>query len=216
RYAGWTGTAPGTSSPYAIQPHTFAPFFTAKEKGKGTGLGLSTVYGIVKQSGGFIWVYSEPGQGSTFKVYLPRVEAPAERPPSRREVAANGGNETILLVEDEPAVRDLAQRILRRKGYRVVAAQNGREALDLVERHADAIDLLVTDLVMPQMDGRELAQRLAARRPGLRVLFMSGYTGDTIAQRGVLDPDVAFIEKPFSPEGLAHKVREILDARVTA
>jgi len=216
RYVRLTVTDTGTGIPYAIQPHIFEPFFTAKEKGKGTGLGLSTVYGIVKQSGGFIWVYSEPGQGSTFKVYLPRVEAPAERPPSRREVAANAGNETILLVEDEPAVRDLAQRILRRKGYRVVAAQNGREALDLVERHADAIDLLVTDLVMPQMDGRELAQRLAARRPGLRVLFMSGYTGDTIAQRGVLDPDVAFIEKPFSPEGLAHKVREILDARVTA
>ena len=216
RYVRLTVSDTGIGIPHAIQPHIFEPFFTTKEKGKGTGLGLSTVYGIVKQSGGFIWVYSEPGQGATFKIYLPRVDAPAEPAPSPQpEVAASSGAETILLVEDEPAVRDLAQRILRRKGYRVVAATNGREALDLVERHEGPIDLLVTDLVMPQMDGRELAQRLAALRPGLRVLFMSGYTGDTIAQRGVLDPDVAFIEKPFSPDGLARKVREILDSRVT-
>jgi len=216
RYVRLTVSDTGTGIPHAIQPHIFEPFFTTKEKGKGTGLGLSTVYGIVKQSGGFIWVYSEPGQGSTFKIYLPRVEAPAEQAPPPPEVAASAGNETILLVEDEPAVRDLAQRILRRKGYRVVTAPNGQEALDFVKRHSGPLDLLVTDLVMPQMDGRELAQRLAALRPGLRVLFMSGYTGDTIAQRGVLDPDVAFIEKPFGPEGLARKVREILDAPVMA
>jgi len=216
RYVRLTVTDTGTGIPRAIQPHIFEPFFTTKEKGKGTGLGLSTVYGIIKQSGGFIWVYSEPGQGTAFKVYLPRVEAPVERAPAPRDVAASAGNETILLVEDEPAVRDLAQRILVRKGYRVIAAQNGSEALALAARQAGALDLLVTDLVMPQMDGRELAQQLAALRPGLRVLFMSGYTGDTIAQRGVLDPDVAFIEKPFSPEGLARKVREMLDARVTA
>jgi len=215
RYVRLTVSDTGTGIPHHIQPHIFEPFFTTKEKGKGTGLGLSTVYGIVKQSGGFIWVYSEPGQGATFKIYLPRVDAPAEQTPAPQpEVAAHAGEETILLVEDEPAVRDLAQRILRRKGYRVIVASNGREALDLVERQEGPIDLLVTDLIMPQMDGRELAQRLAALRPGLPVLFMSGYTGDTIAQRGVLDPDVAFIEKPFSPEGLARKVREILDARV--
>src|SRR5690606_6738766 len=215
RYVRLTVSDTGTGIPHHIQPHIFEPFFTTKEKGKGTGLGLSTVYGIVKQSGGFIWVYSEPGQGATFKIYLPRVDAPAEQTPAPQpEVAAHAGEETILLVEDEPAVRDLAQRILRRKGYRVIVASNGREALDLVERQEGPIGLLVTDLIMPQMDGRELAQRLAALRPGLPVLFMSGYTGDTIAQRGVLDPDVAFIEKPFSPEGLARKVREILDARV--
>ncbi|HEX7089334.1 MAG TPA: PAS domain S-box protein [Longimicrobiales bacterium] len=213
RYVRLSVSDTGTGIPEEIKPHIFEPFFTTKPKGKGTGLGLSTVYGIVKQSGGFIWVYSEPGQGTTFKIYLPRVDAAPEPGVVAQEVAALSGDETILLVEDEAAVRTLARQILERKGYRVITAQHGGEALRVARECADPVDLLLTDLVMPHMDGRELAQQLTAIWPGLRVLFMSGYTGDTIVRRGLFDPDVAFLEKPFTPAALARKVRELLDGR---
>jgi len=193
----------------------FEPFFTTKESGKGTGLGLSTVYGIVKQSGGYIWVYSEPDKGTTFKVYLPRVAGEAESKPSVVEVAGAGrGSETILLVEDEEAVRDLASRILSAKGYAVVAAKSTKEAEQFSETHAGDIHLVLTDMVMPGTSGRELAKRIAARHPRTRILFMSGYTDNVLAQGGVLEAGLSFLQKPFTPGALVQKVREVLDSPV--
>ncbi len=196
-----------------LQSRIFEPFFTTKEKGKGTGLGLATVYGIVQQSGGSISVYSEPGEGTTFKVFLPRVgepasvcEAPAEKSNELR------GSETVLLVEDEEAVRNMASEILHSNGYHVLGAGNGHEALKVSEQHAGAIQLMVTDVVMPQLGGRELAEKLASKRPEMRVLYMSGYTDDAIVHHGVLDGRAAFLEKPFTPDALALKIREVLSA----
>jgi hypothetical protein len=190
----------------------FEPFFTTKEMGKGTGLGLSTVYGIVKQSGGYIWVYSELGRGTTFKVYLPQVEAAATVDlPATAPEAAPRGSETVLLVEDEPALRAVARRVLQRQGYAVLEAAHGDAALALVATHQGPLDLLVTDVVMPGLSGRDLADRLTAARPDLRVLFVSGYSGEALAHHGILDPDLAYLEKPFSPDALAIKVREVLD-----
>jgi CheY-like chemotaxis protein len=192
--------------------HIFDPFFTTKEKGKGTGLGLATVYGIVKQSGGYIWAYSEPGQGSTFKVYLPRVQPPAatDRPPRPRSTVTTG-TETVLLVEDEEAVRRLAERILRQAGYQVLAAADGPEALRRCETHPEPIALLLTDVVMPGMSGQELAAQLTRRCPQLRVLYVSGYTDDAIVHHGRLDPEARFLGKPFTVDELLRKVREALD-----
>jgi PAS domain S-box-containing protein len=193
----------------------FEPFFTTKESGKGTGLGLSTVYGIVKQSGGYIWVYSEPNKGTTFKVYLPRVAAEVECKPSVVEVPGAGrGSETILLVEDEEAVRDLASRILSAKGYSVVAARNTKEAEQFSEKHAGDIHLVLTDIIMPGTSGRELARRISARRPRTRILFMSGYTDNVLAEGGVLEAGLSFLQKPFTPGALLQKVREVLDSPV--
>lgn len=195
--------------------HIFDPFFTTKEVGKGTGLGLSTVYGIVKQSGGNIWVYSELGQGTTFKVYLPCVGKPVEEP----ELLINrhafpGGNETVLLVEDEEMVREMAKEILEESGYQVLEAKHGHEALLIAEQHLGHIHLMLSDVVMPQMSGRELAERFAPLRKDMKVLYMSGYTDDAIVHHGVLDEGTAFIEKPFTPNALAHKVRETLNLAV--
>jgi CheY-like chemotaxis protein len=190
----------------------FEPFFTTKELGKGTGLGLSTVYGIVKQSGGYIWVYSELGCGTTFKVYLPQVEAAATVDlPAPAPQAAPRGSETVLVVEDEPALRAVARRVLQRQGYAVLEAADGDAALALVATHQGPLDLLVTDVVMPGLSGRDLADRLTAARPDLRVLFVSGYSGEALAHHGILDPDLAYLEKPFNPDALAMKVREVLD-----
>ena len=194
-----------------IQSRIFEPFFTTKEMGKGTGLGLSIVFGIVHQCGGNVWVYSEPGVGTTFKVYLPRVDAELEVLKSQSIPASLRGTETILVVEDEEQVRTIVLSILRRQGYRLIAARNAGEALLLCEAHPHTIDLLLTDVVMPQMSGPELAKRLTATRPGMKVLCMSGYTDDSIVRHGVLQTGMAFVQKPITPATLATKVREILD-----
>jgi PAS domain S-box-containing protein len=188
----------------------FEPFFTTKEVGKGTGLGLSMVYGIVKQSGGYIWVYSEMGLGTTFKIYLPVTEAPVQSLEPRAVASAPTGTETILLVEDEDGVRELLEEILTSQGYRVLAASRGVEALQISEFVDEDIQVLVTDVVMPHMSGHELAMRLRARRPSLRVLYLSGYTDEAIAHRGIVDVDAAFLQKPFTRAALARKVREVL------
>ncbi len=195
----------------------FEPFFTTKEQGKGTGLGLATVYGIIQQSGGHIWVYSEIGHGTTFKVYLPETEAakPAHVADREHAVARESGWETVLLVEDENAVRALAREVLRRHGYVVLEARHGVDALRLAERHPDDIHLMVTDVVMPHMGGRELAERLAAVRPKMKVLFMSGYTDSAVMHRH-LTPGSAFLQKPFTPETFARKVRSVLDEEPSA
>ncbi|HME95468.1 MAG TPA: ATP-binding protein, partial [Methylomirabilota bacterium] len=208
--------------------HLFEPFFTTKVQGKGTGLGLSTVYGTVQQSGGHISVESEPGHGSTFQIYLPRVAAPVVIPPDLRPPAgparpaaagdatlAPGHGETILLVEDAQRVRAVVREILEMSGYTVLEARHGVEALELSTRHAGTIHLLLTDVVMPQMSGRELSQRLATLRPDLKVLYMSGYTDDAIVRHGVLAAGIAFLSKPFTPDALALKVREVLDGAAT-
>jgi signal transduction histidine kinase/CheY-like chemotaxis protein len=194
-----------------VQSRLFEPFFTTKPVGKGTGLGLSTVFGIVKQSGGNIWVYSEPGMGTTFKIYLPRADK-ALVPHIELVPKALSGTETILLTEDQEAVRDVARQILGRFGYHVLVATDAKHALYLAEHHPEAIDLLVTDVVMPQMNGRELAQRVGAARPGIKVLFMSGYTDNSIVEHALLDSPMAYIQKPLVPEAFAQKVRATLDA----
>ncbi len=198
----------------ATKASVFEPFFTTKEKGKGTGLGLSTVYGIVKQSGGNIWVYSEPGQGATFKIYLPREASDSSTPPAKKS-AAKGvpGTETILVVEDEESVRRLVAEVLTSVGYTVFVCAGGREAIARCDERQGPIDLLLTDVVMPQMSGRQLAELLAPIRPETKVLYMSGYTDNAIVHHGVLDHGTNFISKPFTVAALTHKVREVLDAR---
>ena len=193
--------------------HIFEPFYTTKESGRGTGLGLSTVYGIVKQSGGYIWVYSEIGKGTTFKVYLPRVSdsIPASQVPETHAPTAHKGHETILLVEDEPAVRQLARMVLSKLGYTVLEALSPEDAERLAGNDGAEIHLLLTDVVMPGMSGHELAKRLTARCPQLRVLYMSGYTYNVIAQDGTLEEGISFLQKPFTPQVLTEKVREALD-----
>jgi PAS domain S-box-containing protein len=210
-YALLSITDTGAGMTQEVMQHIFEPFFTTKGMGVGTGLGLSTVYGIVKQAGGWIWVYSEPGKGSTFKVYLPRAGGTPEPFPAPVSAAETlRGTETVLVVEDQAEVRKLTLAMLESQGYRLLEAANGSEALSLCERHPGPIHLLITDVVMPGMTGKELATLLLALRPSLKTLYTSGYTADAIVHQGMLDPGVAYLPKPFSPAQLAAKVREVL------
>jgi two-component system cell cycle sensor histidine kinase/response regulator CckA len=200
----------------ATQARIFEPFFTTKDKGKGTGLGLSTVFGIVQQSGGSIWLYSEPDKGTTFKVFLPSVNLPTDSTrPAALPVSA-GGHETILLVEDDEALRLVTSGILRRLGYEVVEACNAGEALLQSEKLASPIDLMLTDVIMPRLSGPELAKRLALSRPDMKVLYMSGYTDDSVVRHGVLEATMSFLQKPLTLSSLTAKVREVLDAPSTS
>jgi two-component system, cell cycle sensor histidine kinase and response regulator CckA len=203
----------GTGMDREIQSHLFEPFFTTKEVGKGTGLGLATVYGMVKQNGGFINCYSEPGRGTTFKIYIPRVGEEDEIAEEPKEPPVAYGAGRILLVEDDEMVREITKDILEEIGYTVLAANNPQEAVALCENRDTAIDLLLTDVVMPEMSGKELGNRIAAIRPGIKVLFMSGYTSNVIAHRGVLEKGVHFIQKPFRIKDLARKIHELIGER---
>ncbi|MFH1981850.1 MAG: PAS domain S-box protein [Pseudomonadota bacterium] len=190
----------------------FDPFFTTKALGKGTGLGLATVYGIAKQNDGFINVYSEPGEGTTFRLYLPVVDAPKELPDAGRAFEASGGTGTVLMVEDDAAILELGQAILEQLGYTVLTAGTPEQAIELARVHGGGIDLLITDVVMPQMDGRELVRRIEEMTPGLKCLYISGYTANVIAHHGVLDPGVNFLQKPFSIHDIAVKIREVIES----
>jgi CheY-like chemotaxis protein len=194
------------------QSRLFEPFFSTKDRPAGAGLGLATVYGIVNQSGGQIFCASEPGQGATFAVYLPRVDVShPSAGPREHDPEPIRGSETILLVEDESAVRDLTRRCLEASGYRVLQAGSAEEALDAVSRHAGSLDLLLTDVIMPGASGPELSRRLLSDRPELRILYVSGYTDETIASQRLLADGASFLQKPFTPEALARKVRDVLD-----
>jgi CheY-like chemotaxis protein len=197
----------------ATQQRIFEPFFTTKPPGEGTGLGLATVYGVVKESGGYIWVYSEPGRGTTFKVYLPRVdEQPEAVVADAVPTPVQSGHETVLLVEDTESLREVIREVLEAQGYTLLQASHGEEALTLAREHTRPIHLLLTDLVMPKLGGADLARQLASLRPEMRVLYMSGYTDGAISRQGVLQAGSALLEKPFTTERLARAVREALDA----
>jgi len=196
------------------QEHIFEPFFTTKAPGEGTGLGLATVYGVVKQSGGNVWVYSEPGRGTTFKIYLPRVDGEASAGEAAREPAASArGHETVLVVEDTADLRETIREVLEERGYRVLAAADGEKALALVAERTGPIELLLTDVVMPKLGGAELARRVAELRPEIRVLYMSGYSNGAVSRQGALAPGVTLLEKPFTGDALARAVREAIDRK---
>jgi PAS domain S-box-containing protein len=202
----------GTGMDAATKARIFEPFFTTKAQGRGTGLGLATVYGVVKQSGGYVWVYSELGHGTTFKVYLPMVQAPVEKTAPEKTVQGHEpGTETILFVEDEQSVRELVSEYLAARGYQVLETADGQQALEIAAAHAGKIQLLITDVVMPRLSGRELAARLTAARPDLKVLYISGYTDDSVFRHGVLQGGMDFLQKPFNLKALAAKIREVLE-----
>src|SRR5256714_2854381 len=213
RFAMLAVTDTGCGMDEATKARIFEPFFTTKEPGKGTGLGLATVYGIVQQAGGFIWVYSEPGQGTSFKIYLPEVDATVERTTAAPAGPAPRGTETVLLVEDAAAVRAVTKQVLERQGYTVLETPDGEAALRLAQRHRGPIHLLLTDVVMPRVTGRELAERLAHVRPGGKVLYTSGDTRDSVGRAPVLGAGAGGPPKPAFPESLARKVRDVLDGR---
>lgn len=198
----------GVGMSEVVRTHLFEPFFTTKRKGEGTGLGLSTVYGVIRQSGGDMEVESAPGRGTIFRIYLPQVDI---APKDKDNSAPPRGNETILFVDDEDVLRRLGARALAASGYTVLVAANGMEARKVIERHGKPVDLVVTDVVMPGMSGREIAREISGKRMSGRTLYVSGYTDDAIVRHGVLEPGLAFLSKPFSPEVLLRKVREVLD-----
>jgi nitrogen-specific signal transduction histidine kinase len=201
----------GTGMTPEVRDRVFEPFFTTKGKGKGTGLGLSTVYGIVKQSNGNIWVYSEPGKGTAFKIFLPRVDEPAEKLKGQETgEELPRGSETVLVVEDDKEVRNLAVRILKRQGYTVLDGSYGDQAFNVCRQHKGPIHLLLTDVVMPGMDGRAISESLSQLHPEMKVLYMSGYTGDAIVRHGILIEGINYIQKPFTVEELVRKVREVI------
>jgi CheY-like chemotaxis protein len=205
-------TDTGSGMDQEVQRHLFEPFFTTKPVGQGTGLGLATVYGIVRQSDGSIWAYSEPGHGTTFKIYLPvSADSPMPTPPAPAPTTVDDGEETVLVVEDEEAVRRLVTSVLAGHGYRVLEADRPAAALAIAAEFAGPIHLLLSDVIMPGGSGPDLAASLISSRPGARVLLMSGYTRDAIVHEGVLHDGVAFVEKPFTPETLLRRVREVLD-----
>lgn len=213
-YVMLTVTDTGCGMDAQTQSRIFEPFFTTKGPGKGTGLGLATVYGVVKQSGGYIWLYSEVGRGTTFKIYLPEVMSEVDRPAAEPDRAVEArASETVLFVEDDQAVRELVRDYLIGSGYRVLEATDGVEALKIVAAHRGTIDLLITDVVMPHLSGPELVARLSAERPGLKILFLSGYTDDTVFRHGVLEGGVAFLQKPFNLKAFAQKIREVLNGQ---
>jgi len=203
----------GAGMDAATRERIFEPFFTTKGEGKGTGLGMSTVYGIVKQNGGFVQVYSEPGQGTTIRVHFPRVQDEAEDLVEKVAEGSLGGTETVLVVEDEEQILVLSKRILEQFGYRVLTARTPGDACRLVEEQEGDIHLLLTDVILPGMNGKELKERIETMRPGIKTVFMSGYTANAIARRGILEKGVAFLQKPFSLASLARKVRQVLDSR---
>jgi len=214
KYVRVTASDTGIGMNEQVKARLFEPFFTTKEEGKGTGLGLATCYGIINQSGGHILVYSELGQGTTFKIYLPRIEDEVASLPLRDDIGyLPRGNETVLLVEDEPLVRGLAVRVLREHGYTVIEAANGDEAIRILSKHVgEKIHLLLTDVVMPHMGGKELSELVKTLRPDTKVLFTSGYTDTVLVHHhGLLSPNIAFLEKPYSPGALLRKTREVLD-----
>jgi len=217
RYAVISVSDTGHGMDKETQSRIFEPFFTTKEKGKGTGLGLSTVYGIVKQSNGYVFPESQIGKGTTFYVYLPRVEDSAEEmSPAQSPQSEAGGCETVLLVEDEESVRELVRVTLTARGYRVIEAENGECGLRVAEEFKEPIDILITDVVMPGIGGRELAKKLLLMRPGISVLYLSGYTEDAVVTQGALGPGTAFLQKPFTLQNLSKKVREVLRSRPAA
>jgi len=212
-YAVLTISDTGTGMSAEVREKIFEPFFTTKDKGKGTGLGLATVYGIVKQHGGHVQVYSEPGSGTTFRIYLPLVADEAStNPESPKTETRHGGSETIFVVDDDRFIRNLILDTLESFGYTLIGAASAEEALQVLQAWNEPVHLLLTDVIMPGMNGRELAEHVMALRPGIRVLYMSGYSGDVIAHRGLLDPDVEYMTKPLTPSRLLKKIREILDA----
>jgi CheY-like chemotaxis protein len=215
-YVRLTVSDDGVGMDAATVARIFEPFYTTKAQGRGTGLGLSTVYGIVKQSGGYISVSSEPGIGSVFSVYLPRVDEPVDRISIPAAPQLLDGTETILVAEDEAGVRRLVQRVLEHHGYRVLAVATPHDAIEMARGYHEPIHLLVSDVVLPHMSGRALAGHVIDIRPEIRVLYTSGYTDNTITQLGVLDPGTPFIQKPFTPDALVRKVREVLDRPETA
>jgi CheY-like chemotaxis protein len=194
-----------------IREKLFEPFFTTKAMGEGTGLGLSMIYGIIRQNNGFIGVASTPGKGTVFDIYLPRDTGPPVPDPEIGRRTTSGGTETILVVEDEAAILEMVRDMLENMGYQVLTANTPARALDIGKAHPDKISLLMTDVIMPEMNGKDLARRLTAAHPGLKTLFMSGYTADVIAHHGILEENVAFIQKPFSMNELAKRVRDVLD-----
>jgi PAS domain S-box-containing protein len=218
---GWyvmlTVTDTGHGMDSQTRSRIFEPFFTTKGPGKGTGLGLATVYGVVKQSGGFIWVYSEVGHGTTFKIYLPKVMAAVDAPVAEKQpAAALSGSETILFVEDEQNVRELVRDYLKHSGYNIIEASDGTEALEIAASYQGPIHLLITDVVMPRLSGREVATQMADQRPAMKVLYVSGYTDDTVFRHGVLEGGMEFLQKPFNMTSLAKKIREVLKSQPTS